>query len=78
MSDRCPKRCKVDPIPPSMTIVAASQHPGFRHLLEPGPQCELEQGHGDGTGEHDEARRHQNGGLQWWDPPIILVGGVAA
>lgn len=24
------------------------------------------------------ARRHENGGLSWWDPPIILVGGEAA
>lgn len=71
---RCPKRCKTDPIPPSMTIEAASRHPAFKHLLEPGAQCELEPGHGDGSPEHDVSRRHQNGGLLWWDPPIILVG----
>jgi hypothetical protein len=75
---RCPKHCKVDPIPPSMTIENAARHPGYKHLLEPGAQCKLDDGHGAGTDEHDVARRHANGGLQWWDPPIILVGGKAA
>jgi hypothetical protein len=56
-----------------MTLDVARVHPGFRHLLEPGAQCELEHVHGAGTREHDTARRHQNGGLLWWDPPIILV-----
>jgi hypothetical protein len=75
MVSRCPKHCKPDPIPPSMTIEAAAHHPGLHHLLEPGAQCELEPGHGDGTPEHDEARRHRNGGLVWWDPPLFAVGG---
>ena len=78
MSARCPKRCKPDPIPPSMTIESARQHPAYRHLLEPGAQCELDAGHGDGTHEHDVARRHRNGELCWWDPPIFVVAGGSA
>lgn len=74
MDDRCPKRCKPDPIPPSMTLDAARQHPAYRHLLDDGAQCTLDAGHGEGTDERDVARRHENGGLQWWDPVIIIVG----
>lgn len=75
---RCSNRCKPDPTPQSMSIATVRVHPGFKHLLEPGAQCELAARHGDGTPEQDVARRHCNGGLQWWDPPIILVGGKAA
>lgn len=74
MTDRCQKRCPNAPIPPSMTIESAAVHPGFRHLLEPGAQCELAAGHGDGTEETNLARRHKNGLLHWWDPVVFFVG----
>lgn len=74
VENRCEKRCKPDPLPPSLTMETARVHPAYKHLLEEGAQCELDAGHGDGTAEHDVARRHQNGGLLWWDPPIIMVG----
>lgn len=74
VSGRCSYRCKPDPIPPSMTLDVARHHPGFKHLLEPGAQCELDAGHGRGTDEQDVARRHRNGGLLWWDPVIFATG----
>jgi hypothetical protein len=71
---RCPSRAPKDPLPPSFTIEAARSHPHYKHYLEPQAQCELDAGHGDGTDEHDVARRHENGCLKWWDPPILHVG----
>jgi hypothetical protein len=72
---RCSSRAPKDALPPSMTIEAARSHPRYRYYLEPQAQCELEDGHGAGTGEHDERRRHRNGCLLWWDPPIVVVIG---
>lgn len=71
---RCPSRAPKDPLPPSFTIEAARNHPTYKHCLEPQAQCELDAGHGEGTDEHDVARRHENGCLKWWDPPILHVG----
>lgn len=75
---RCPKRCPNAPIPPSMTVESAAVHPGFKYLLVPGAQCELDAGHGEGTDEFDIARQHRNGLLLWWDPVIIRVAGRAS
>jgi hypothetical protein len=72
---RCSSRAPKTPLPPSFTVEAAKTHPTWKYALEPTAQCELEPGHGEGTDEHDVARRHRNGGLLWWDPPIVLVGG---
>jgi hypothetical protein len=72
---RCPYRCKNPTNPPmSMPLETVREHPSYKHLLEPGAQCEKEEGHGQDAPEHDEARRHGNGGLLWWDPPIVVVG----
>lgn len=72
---RCTTRAPKTPLPPSLEIEKARTHPTYKYALEPTAQCELDQGHGDMTGEYDVARRHCNGELLWWDPPIILVGG---
>jgi hypothetical protein len=62
----CPKRVKSSPLPPSFPLEAARSHPRFRYYLEPGAQCEHEEGH-DGP--------HRNGLLVWHDPPAVFVGG---
>lgn len=72
---RCTTRAPKTPLPAGLTIEKAQMHPLYKYALLPTAQCELEQGHGDGTDEYDVARRHANGELLWWDPPIILVGG---
>lgn len=63
---RCSNRDKPWPLPPSLTIAAARTHPRYRHHLEPGARCELDDGH-DGP--------HRAGCLLWNDPPVIYVGG---
>lgn len=65
--NRCPKRDKPEPLPPSFPIERAREHPRYRHTFAPTVQCELERGH-DGP--------HRNGGLVWHDPPLLFVGGV--
>ena len=69
----CPKRVPPPRTPDGWAIEQLAQHPLYRHYLEPYPQCELPAGHGDGTAPDDLARRHQVGGLKWWDPPLIQV-----
>jgi len=64
--ERCSKRDKALPTPPSFPLDRAAVHPTYRHRLEPGAQCELAAGH-DGP--------HRNGCLIWHDPPRIMVGG---
>lgn len=71
---RCPSHAPKTPLPPSFTIENARAHPQWKYALEPSAQCELESGHGNGTDEYDVARRHRNGGLLWWEPPIVIVG----
>jgi hypothetical protein len=73
---RCTSRAPKTPLPQSVTIESARTHPLWKYALQPSAQCELDDGHGDGTDEHDVARRHRNGGLLWWDPAIIIVGGT--
>lgn len=72
---QCPTRAPKTPLPPSFEIDKAQTHPYWKHALEPTAQCELEAGHGEGADEYDVERRHRNGELVWWDPPIIMVGG---
>lgn len=72
-TSRCSSRVPKTRTPDGWTVEQLRQHPTYRYYLEPGAQCELPAGHGDGTDSHDVARRHENGGLKWWDPPIIEV-----
>lgn len=67
---RCSKRCKPSPLPAGLPIESARNHPTFKYRLEPGAQCELDEGH---PGEDPD--RHRNGSLIWWDPPAIFVDG---
>lgn len=75
MADRCPSRAPKTPLPQSVTIETASTHPTWKYALQKSAQCELDQGHGDGTTEHDVTRRHRNGELVWWEPPVTFVDG---
>lgn len=72
---RCTSRAPKTPLTPSLEIEKARLHPLYRYCLEPTAQCELDHGHGDGTVDHDVARRHRNGELLWWDPPVVFVDG---
>jgi hypothetical protein len=74
---RCSSRAPKAPLPPSMTVETARLSPAHRHLLEPTAQCELPARHGARTAENDIARRHRNGGLLWWDPPIVEIREIA-
>lgn len=75
MSERCGSKAPKTPLPAGFPVELARNHPDWKYALEPSARCELDDGHGDGTDEYDVARRHRNGGLLWWDPPIVLVGG---
>lgn len=73
MADRCPKRVSPPRTPDGMTVEQIASHPTYRYALDPQAQCELDSGHGQNAHPHDLARRHRNGGLTWWDPPIVEV-----
>jgi len=63
---QCTKHAPVPPTPPSLTLEAAAMHPRYKHLLEPGAQCEREAGH---------EEPHRCGLLRWYDPTALFVGG---
>lgn len=72
---RCSSRAPKTPLPAGLTVESARTHPLWKYALEPTAQCDLDQGHGDGTPDHDPERRHRNGLLLWWDPVVIYVDG---
>ena len=63
---RCTNRCPNPPLPAGLSVRTAETHPRYKHLLIPGAQCTLEEGH-DGP--------HRDPGLTWHDPPKLIVGG---
>lgn len=75
---RCDKRAPAPHPPEGFTREAAAGHPTYKYYITvPSAQCELEHNHGTGTPAHDVGRRHRCGNLLWWDPQLLLVGGVA-
>lgn len=63
---RCDSRCPNEPTPQGMELEVVATHPRYRHLLEPGAQCCLEDGH---EGPHRVA---QGSGIVWHSPPLIV------
>jgi len=62
--ERCTSTCPVRPTPEGMPIETVRNSPRYRHLLEPGARCELEEGH---------EGRHASAPLYWWSPPIVVT-----
>lgn len=73
MADQCASRAPKTRTPDGWTVEQLQSHPTYRYHLEPTARCELDAGHGAVDGPHGEARRHRNGLLVWWDPPIFEV-----
>lgn len=72
---RCSDRCAPPHAPDGWSSEAQRHHPTYRHYVDaPGIQCELEHDHDGGPGK--TPRLHRNGGLTWWNPPLLIVGGV--
>lgn len=68
---RCAKTAPQPKTPDGLTIEAMRTHPTWKWWIGKGARCILEQGH---EGPH-RAQPEGDGGLIWWDPPIVIIAG---